>query len=119
MKRVFSQLPQETALALKLLHEAGHEAVLVGGCVRDACMGIPPHDWDIATSALPQETARVFSAWPLQRNGEKHGTVTVLFSGGPVEITTFRVYGVYEDHRRPSQVQPQSYRSSRSRVMTN
>ena len=105
MKRVFSQLPQETALALKLLHEAGHEAVLVGGCVRHACMGIPPHDWDIATSALPQETARMFSAWPLQRNGEKHGTVTVLFSGGPVEITTFRVDGIYKDHRRPSQVQ--------------
>ena len=56
MKHVFSQLPQETALALKLLHEAGHEAVLVGGCVRDACMGIPPHDWDIATSA---RTARM------------------------------------------------------------
>ena len=88
MKHVFSQLPQETALALKLLHGAGHEAVLVGGCVRDACMGIPPHDWDIATSALPQETARVFSAWPLQRSGEKHGTVTVLFSGGPVGLET-------------------------------
>ena len=57
MKRVFSQLPQETALALKLLHEAGHEAVLVGGCVRDACMGIPPHYWDIATSCRRKRRA--------------------------------------------------------------
>ena len=88
-------MPEPVKQALDTLHEAGFEAYLVGGCVRDTLLGLSPHDWDVTTSALPEETAGLFSAWPLSRQGEKHGTITVLFPGLPLEITTFRVDGQY------------------------
>lgn len=98
------QMPERVRQALDTLHGAGFEAYLVGGCVRDSLLGIPPHDWDVTTSALPEETASLFAAFPLSRQGEKHGTITVFFPGLPLEITTFRVDGTYSDHRHPDSV---------------
>ena len=98
------RIPAQAQEALQTLQRAGFEAYLVGGCVRDSLLGLIPHDWDITTSALPEETARLFSSLPLVRQGEKHGTILVLFPGLPLEITTFRIDGPYADHRRPEAV---------------
>lgn len=89
---------------LRLLWENGYEAYCVGGCVRDSLLGMEPHDWDICTSALPEETEGVFRHLRVVETGLKHGTVTVMFQGQPYEITTFRKDGDYSDHRRPETV---------------
>lgn len=89
---------------LERLEEAGHQAVLVGGCVRDLLRGQPPHDYDAATSALPEEILSACTALRCVPTGLKHGTVTVLSGGLPVEVTTFRREGAYTDHRHPDQV---------------
>jgi len=90
---------------LRLLEAAGHRAVLVGGCVRDSLLDIPPHDYDAATSALPQETEMACAGLRCVETGLKHGTVTVLSGGLPVEVTTFRREGAYSDHRHPDRVE--------------
>lgn len=88
----------------------GYKAYAVGGCVRDSVMGRVPHDWDVTSSALPEETQAVFDAdgWRVSvGNGLKHGTVTVYSAELPhngCEITTFRTEGTYSDHRRPDSV---------------
>lgn len=92
------------AKALALLQAAGYEAWIVGGCVRDALLGLPPKDYDLTTSALPEETQRIFAAYPRIETGLRHGTVTVLLEGEPLEITTYRVDGVYSDARHPDGV---------------
>lgn len=97
-------IPENIARILDKLEAAGYEAYIVGGCVRDSLMGIPPHDYDITTSALPAETEQVFAGMRLIETGLKHGTVTVLSDGEPVEITTYRVDGEYRDSRRPESV---------------
>lgn len=97
-------IPSNIAMILDMLESAGYEAYIVGGCVRDSLMGITPHDYDVTTSALPEETERVFSGMRLIETGLKHGTVTVLSGGEPVEITTYRVDGEYHDSRRPDSV---------------
>ena len=97
-------LPENISRALEMLESAGHEAWVVGGCVRDSLMGIIPHDYDITTSALPAETEQVFAGYRLIETGLKHGTVTVLADGSPIEITTYRVDGEYRDSRRPERV---------------
>lgn len=97
-------LPENIQNCINLLENAGFAAYAVGGCVRDACMGLTPHDYDLCTSALPQETEAVFRAYRLVLAGEKHGTVTVITEGGPVEITTFRTEGGYRDNRHPDWV---------------
>lgn len=97
-------LPENISRALDMLESAGHEAWVVGGCVRDSLMGIIPHDYDITTSALPAETEQVFAGYRLIETGLKHGTVTVLTDGSPIEITTYRVDGEYRDSRRPERV---------------
>ena len=89
------------AKALVLLRGAGYEAWIVGGCVRDALLGLAPKDYDLATSALPEQTKAVFAAWPVVETGLRHGTVTVLLEGEPLEITTYRVDGAYSDARHP------------------
>lgn len=94
----------EAAKALETLEESGFEAYIVGGAVRDLVMGKIPHDWDITTSALPEETERVFSGFRVVETGIKHGTVTVLINGIPLEITTFRTESTYSDRRRPDSV---------------
>lgn len=98
------QIPENIAQLLDRLESAGYEAWIVGGCVRDSLMGITPHDFDVTTSALPEETERVFAGMRIIETGMKHGTITVLCGGEPVEITTYRVDGEYHDSRRPDSV---------------
>lgn len=97
-------IPGPVSEALSRLESAGHAAYLAGGCVRDLLRGIPPHDYDLTTDALPEETMEVFSAFPVIPTGLKHGTVTVLLGGFSLEITTFRTDGTYSDGRRPDSV---------------
>ena len=98
------KLPKAVEIAINKLKSAGHEAYIVGGCVRDALRGTEPHDYDMTTSALPEETKEIFSEYRIIETGMKHGTVTALINGEPLEITTFRVDGVYSDNRRPESV---------------
>ncbi len=98
------ELPGYTALALNALHSAGYEAYIVGGCVRDFIAGRKINDWDITTSALPEQTEAVFSAFRTVTDGKKHGTVSPIIDGHCVEITTFRVDGKYSDGRHPDDV---------------
>lgn len=95
-------LPDKVKKILRTLHEAGYEAYAVGGCVRDSLLGREPADWDITTSALPQEVKRLFSR--TIDTGLQHGTVTVMLSGEGFEVTTYRLDGEYEDGRHPSSV---------------
>ena len=97
-------LPENIQNCINLLENAGFAAYAVGGCVRDACLGLTPHDYDLCTSALPEQTEAVFRDYRLVLAGEKHGTVTVITGGGPVEITTFRTEGGYRDNRHPDWV---------------
>ncbi len=90
---------------LAALEGAGYAAYFVGGCVRDALMGLPPQDYDICTAALPGQTAAVFSHFPQSHEGEKHGTVKLLLPEGEIEITTFRREGGYDDSRHPAWVE--------------
>ncbi len=96
-------IPENVRAVLRTLEAAGHEAWCVGGCVRDAMLGKTPEDWDVTTSAPPQETLTVFGS-QAEPTGLKHGTVTVKTPGGPVEVTTYRIDGMYRDHRRPESV---------------
>lgn len=94
--------PQYVKKILIGLQSRGHLAYLVGGCVRDMLLGVRPQDWDICTSALPEQVIEIF---PLSRpTGFKHGTVTVVMGSKSVEVTTFRCEGAYEDHRHPDAV---------------
>ena len=95
------EIPDGARRILQTLNGAGHEACLVGGCVRDLLRGVEPHDWDICTSALPEETERCFTGLRVIETGLKHGTVMVLAEGEPYEITTYRAEGPYSDSRRP------------------
>ena len=96
-------IPQEVQTVLRTLEQAGHEAYVVGGCVRDMQMGLPPHDWDVTTSALPEETMALFPHFAIP-TGLQHGTVTVRSGGVSCEVTTFRTDGDYPDHRHPAAV---------------
>ncbi len=94
--------PKYVRQTLFALQARGHLAYLVGGCVRDAILGITPQDWDICTSALPDEVMDIFpDSGP---TGIKHGTVTVKQGSKSCEVTTFRTEGDYRDHRRPDSV---------------
>lgn len=97
-------LPPIPLKAIDLLTSHGYKAYAVGGCVRDSLRGVEPSDYDIATSAFPNEVKAVFSKNTTIDTGIAHGTVTVLMDGEPLEITTFRIDGEYEDHRHPSGV---------------
>ena len=98
------ELPPGALEVLRRLNAAGHQAYAVGGCVRDLARGVPPHDYDICTSALPAQTERCFAGERVVETGIKHGTVTVLMAGEPYEITTFRTDGDYLDGRHPQSV---------------
>lgn len=94
--------PKYVRQILFTLQSRGHLAYLVGGCVRDVIMEITPNDWDICTSALPEDVLELF---PDSRpTGIKHGTVTVTIGSKSAEVTTFRTEGDYRDHRRPDSV---------------
>lgn len=96
-------IPEPVKRILKALEEHGHEAHCVGGCVRDSLLGREPEDWDVATSALPEETMALFPGRAAP-TGLRHGTVTVREGTLPVEVTTFRTDGRYTDRRRPDSV---------------
>ncbi|MBQ8931659.1 MAG: HD domain-containing protein [Ruminiclostridium sp.] len=87
------------------LAENGYEAFVVGGCVRDYLLGQCPKDYDVTTSALPEQIIECFEGERLLTNGLKHGTVTVIKDDIPVEITTYRIDGDYKDHRHPEKVE--------------
>lgn len=99
-------IPMDAGAAelLHALHAAGHAAYVVGGCVRDSLLGLTPHDWDLCTSALPQQVMELFGAQRCIPTGLQHGTVTVKQSGALYEITTFRTEGTYTDGRHPDEV---------------
>lgn len=97
-------LPKGLEEILERYKNAGKKAYLVGGCVRNGLMGIPVSDYDIATDALPDETASLFADCKVIPTGIKHGTVTVICNGFKAEITTFRKEGAYSDFRRPDGV---------------
>ena len=97
-------LPQPVRACLDALESAGYSAWCVGGCVRDALLGLTPQDYDMCTSATPEEISRVFAHLPQVHNGEKHGTVGVILDHTLYEITTFRTEGGYLDHRHPDWV---------------
>ena len=99
------KLPDSVSTCIRRLEEAGFEAYAVGGCVRDSLLGLVPNDYDMCTSAEPQQICRVFSDCSLVHNGEKHGTIGVVMDGVLYEITTFRKEGGYRDSRHPDWVQ--------------
>ena len=82
----------------------GYEAYCVGGCVRDTLLGAVPKDWDVCTNATPGQVVACFSGWRVLETGLRHGTVTIMAGGQPIEVTTYRVDGMYTDHRRPDAV---------------
>lgn len=98
------QLPQTVLYCIHALEAAGFQAYAVGGCVRDSLLGLIPADYDLCTSATPEETSRVFAAHQLLHHGQKHGTVGVVLDGQVFEITTFRTEGGYGDARHPDWV---------------
>lgn len=102
---MFIQLPDAVVHAIAKLNAAGYEAYAVGGCVRDSLLGKAPTDWDITTSATPDEMQVVFANYLTIATGLKHGTLTVLVDETPLEITTYRIDGDYTDGRRPDSVQ--------------
>lgn len=94
--------PKYVKHILVTLQSRGHAAYLVGGCVRDMILGVQPQDWDVCTSALPEQTLEIFPG--SRPTGLKHGTVTVCVNSRSVEVTTFRSDGSYADHRHPDAV---------------
>ena len=96
------KIPAEVNKIIDTLASNGHEAFVVGGCVRDSLRGVTPKDWDIATSAKPSQVMGIFPR--TVKTGLKHGTVTVLFNCRKYEVTTYRIDGQYLDSRRPENV---------------
>lgn len=103
---LLAHLPTSAFAVINALENAGHEAWIVGGFVRDALRGVEPHDADIATSAHWQQTRDACTAcgMAVHETGVKHGTVTVVCQGEPIEVTTYRTEGAYSDHRHPDSV---------------
>lgn len=102
MKEFRIELPQNVDKIITTLQDNGFEAYAVGGCVRDSILGRVPGDWDITTSAMPEETKALFQK--TFDTGIEHGTVTVLLDGEGYEVTTYRIDGEYEDSRHPKEV---------------
>lgn len=96
-------VPEKAEYILETLYGAGYEAYVVGGCVRDAILGREPEDWDITTSARPEQVKALFPR--TVDTGLQHGTVTVMLGQEGFEVTTYRIDGKYEDGRHPAQVQ--------------
>lgn len=103
-KFVIWSFSKASVTVLERLEDSGHKAYLVGGCLRDMMMGREPHDFDIATSAEPETVMSIFSDFEVIPTGIKHGTVTVMIDGEPIEITTFRKDSDYSDGRRPDSI---------------
>ncbi len=99
------KIPYKIITALDLLNSKGFEAYVVGGCVRDAFLNKVADDWDITTSATPEETKKVFADYRVIETGIKHGTISVIIDDEMIEITTMRVDGDYTDNRHPDSVE--------------
>lgn len=97
-------IPRDVEKALNILNENGFKAYIVGGCVRDSLLDVAPNDWDITTSAKPDEIRDCFKCFKTIDTGIKHGTITVIINGTHLEVTTFRIDGSYSDNRRPDSV---------------
>lgn len=97
-------LPKDVLFCMNKLEKAGHTVYAVGGCVRDAMLGLTAKDYDLCTSATPEEMIQIFNGYELVRNGEKHGTIGVVLHHTLYEITTYRTESGYADHRHPDQV---------------
>ena len=100
----WEKLPPAGVEVIRALERAGHEAWFVGGCVRDLLMGRAPHDWDICTSALPEQTRSALAGYRTHDTGLRHGTLLVIAGGAGYEVTTFRAEVGYSDHRHPDAV---------------
>ena len=98
------KLPEKVEHILNKLNDSGYEAYVVGGCIRDVLMNKIPNDWDVCTSALPQQIIEVFCDYQIIPTGLKHGTVTIVIDRECFEVTTFRVDGEYENNRHPKDV---------------
>lgn len=102
MDKLRMEMPEDVALIIDTLEKNRHEAFAVGGCVRDAIMGRVPHDWDITTSAKPEQVKALFRR--TIDTGIQHGTVTVMLGKNGYEVTTYRIDGEYIDGRHPEEV---------------
>ena len=98
------RLPEGVLAVIERLNAAGYEAYAVGGCVRNFLLGLTPKDYDVTTSAKPEETKAVLEGFRTIDTGIKYGTITVISDGMPIEVTTYRVDGEYTDNRRPDSV---------------
>ena len=97
-------LPQNVQFCIRQLEGSGFACYAVGGCVRDALLGLTPQDYDLCTAATPEQICLIFDGFPLVRAGEKHGTIGVVMDGSVIEITTFRTEDTYSDNRHPDRV---------------
>lgn len=98
------KIPKEVETVLNILQKKGFEAYIVGGCVRDSIMGIIPSDWDITTSAKPEDVSSCFSGYKTVETGIKHGTIAVIINKMQIEVTTYRIDGEYSDNRHPDNI---------------
>lgn len=98
------EIPEYVSELMQVLSGAGEESYIVGGSLRDSLIGVKPGDYDLATSALPDRMCEIFSEYRVIKTGLKHGTLTVLSGGNPIEITAFRVDEGYTDSRHPDSV---------------
>lgn len=98
-------IPAPVIFILSELNKNGYEAYIVGGCVRDMLLNKTPHDYDICTSATPDEIIKTFPCEKIIPTGLKHGTVTIVINDEPFEVTTYRIDGEYSDNRRPDKVE--------------
>ena len=98
------EIPSGANEIIHSLQNNGYEAFLVGGCVRDSILGRPIHDYDITTSATPDEMMKIFKDKRIIETGLQHGTITIVIDGEPYEATTYRIDGNYSDSRRPDKV---------------
>lgn len=105
VSRLMIKLDPGAAAVIRALEAAGFKAYVVGGCVRDSLLGKQPHDWDLCSSATPEQVLEVFTPERCIPTGLKHGTITVKQDGGLYEVTTFRTEGTYTDGRHPDDVQ--------------
>lgn len=97
-------MPPNANAIIHMLQDAGYKAYIVGGCVRDSLMNRVPHDWDICTSARPEQMLEVFKNRRVIKTGLQHGTITVVVDDEQYECTSFRIDGTYSDNRRPDSV---------------
>lgn len=98
------EVPAPVDFIIQELEKCGYEAYMVGGCVRDSILGRKPHDYDICTSATPEQIIQTFPHEEIIPTGLRHGTVTILINKEPYEVTTYRIDGNYSDSRRPDNV---------------